>query len=282
MSETLSEGNYAFIIDLDGTIIGDCIYQTEIYKIYLILGKLGIKIKINEILEPHYSEKGKLIRPHFSYFIKKMKDAFPNSHFYIYTASEKKWDEKEISLIEKNLKIKFNRPIFTRNDCEPTKDENGKLSYIKSINRIKRKIKLDNPEIIIIDDKQVYIDNNNRLIKCKLYNYKYFCNYWEFIPIEKIKNQVFIKYLSSLIEAHRLNPTYIIHNMKQKLDYYKWLYKKCKEINHHNAQYKNDEFWLNLTKIICKYKICNFSEKSVSFIQRSVSNHSTGGVQRVQ
>jgi len=278
MATSFSEGNHAFIIDLDGTIIGDCIYQTEIYKIYLILNKLGIKIKINDILEPHYTEKAKLIRPHFSYFLKKMKDAFPNCHFYIYTASEKKWAEKEISLIEKNLNIKFDRPIFTRNDCDAVKDECGKITYIKSINKIKKKIKIDNPEILIIDDKHVYTDNHNRLIKCKLYNYKSFCNYWDYIPITKIRNQVFIKYLMTLIEAQRLNPVYIIYSIKQKLDYYKWLYKKCKELNTYNSQYKYDDFWLNLTKIIYKNKITNFTDLSVSFIQRSVSNHS----QRVQ
>ena len=46
--------NYVFILDLDGTIIGNCIYQAEIYKISLILAKLGVKIKINNIIEDYY------------------------------------------------------------------------------------------------------------------------------------------------------------------------------------------------------------------------------------
>jgi hypothetical protein len=95
--------NNVFIIDLDGTIIGDCIYQTDIYKIGLILRKLGFKIKINDILEDHYNEKTKLIRPYFLNFITTIKKTIPNSYFYIYTASEKKWAEKEIKIIEKIL-----------------------------------------------------------------------------------------------------------------------------------------------------------------------------------
>ena len=65
--------NYVFIIDLDGTIIGDCIYQSELFKIYLILKKLGINIKINDILEPCYNEKSRLIRPYFVEFMRQMK-----------------------------------------------------------------------------------------------------------------------------------------------------------------------------------------------------------------
>lgn len=257
-----------FIIDLDGTIIGDCIYQTEIYKISLILGKLGHKIKINDILEEHYNEKNKLIRPYFSTFISKMKEIMPNVYFYVYTASEKKWGEKEIKIIEKNLNIKFERPIFTRNDCATIVEDNNKISFLKSIEHIKKKIKLPNPEIIIIDDKEVYIDNSHRLINCKIYNYKYFCNYWDYIPISKIKNKVFLKFLSSLIETNRLNPVYITNTNKNKCNYYKWLYLKTNEINKSNKKYKKDNFWLSLTKIITENKIKTLNDNSITLIQK--------------
>jgi hypothetical protein len=262
--------NYVFIIDLDKTIIGDCIYQSELYKISIILAKLGIKIKINDILEPQYTEKSKLIRPHFTDFINKMKEIFNNNcYFFIYTASEKKWANKQISLIEKNLDIKFNRPIFTRNDCSIL-NEDDKISYMKSIEAIKKKIKIPNAEIIIIDDKEVYVDSNNRLIKCNVYNYKLFCNYWDYIPINKIKNKVFLAYLSTLIDEERLNPLYITHNIKQQIDYYKWLYDKCNKINNINKKYKQDIFWLSLTKIICENNIKYFNPAAINFIKKSI------------
>lgn len=257
-----------FIIDLDGTIIGDCIYQCEMYKIGLILKKLGHKIKINDILDSHYTDKSKLIRHHFITFIKTMKEIMPNSYFYIYTASEKKWAEIQIKLIEKNLNIKFDRPIFTRNDCDPIIDDN-KLSFTKSIEKIKKKIKVPNPEIIIIDDKKVYIDNNHRLINCKVYNYKSFCNYWDYIPINKINNKVFLKFLTSLMDESRLNPIYQPSSTKQKCDYYKWLYLKTAEINKINKKYKKDKFWLYLTKIIENNRIREINDNSVSVIQHS-------------
>ena len=258
--------NYVFILDLDGTIIGDCVYQSEIYKIALILNKLKIKIKINDILDEFYNEKSKLIRPNFLHFINTISKYYSSCSFYIYTASEKKWAEKEIGIIEKNFNIKFNRPIFTRNDCiEQIIDE--KKVYKKSIESIKRKIKVKDPEIIIIDDNSVYIDNMERLIKCKVYNYKYFCNYWEYIPMEKITNKIFINYLSTLIEAKRLCPISNIQNMKQEMTKYKWLYDKCYHINKNNKKYNQDDFWLNLTNLIIDNKIKIYNNTTFKFIQ---------------
>ena len=263
--------NYVFILDLDGTIIGNCIYQAEIYKISLILNKLGVKIKINNILEEYYKEKSKLIRPYFMYFIEKMREYFPNSYFYIYTASEKKWAEKEISILEKSLNIKFNRPIFTRNDCLIIKSEDGSSNLLKkSIENIKKKIKVKNPEILIIDDNNVYIDNNDKLLLCKTYNYKSFCNYWEYIPMDKITNKIFIDYLNKLISNKTLNPNNNYSNMKQMTQTYKWFYNNCLIINEQNKQYKKDDFWLKLTKIIIENKITSFNSTSIKFITKSI------------
>jgi hypothetical protein len=261
--------NYVFIIDLDGTIIGDCIYQAEIYKISLILNKLKIKIKINEILEDCYKEKTKLIRPYFKYFIDKMREYYPNSYFYVYTASQKKWAEKELTIIEKVLKMRFNRPIFTRNDCQIIKRDD-KIDIRKSIESIKKRIKIKNPEILIIDDNDVYMDNNDKLIKCNYYNYKYFCNYWDYIPIDKITNKIVINYLQTLIKNNRLNPVIEKKTMKQQLNYYDWLYQKCNDVNKGNKKYKDDDFWLRLTKVIIENKIISFNQSTIKFIHNRV------------
>ena len=263
--------NYVFILDLDGTIIGNCIYQAEIYKISLILSKLGVKIKINNIIEDYYKEQSKLIRPYFLYFFKKMREQFQNCHFYIYTASEKKWAEKEISILEKSLNIKFSRPIFTRNDCLLIKSEDGKSNLLKkSVENIKKKIKVKNPEILIIDDNNVYIDNNDKLVLCNSYNYKSFCNYWNYIPMEKITNKIFIDYLNKLISNKTLSPKNNYSNMKQMTQTYKWLYNNCLLINEDNKQYKNDDFWLKITKLIIDNKITSFNSITTTFINKSL------------
>lgn len=260
-----------FILDLDGTIIGDCIYQCELYKIYLILSKLGIKIKINDILESSYTEKSKLIRPYFSHFLQTISKNYPDSRFYIYTASEKKWGIKEIEIIEKNLGFKFDRPIFTRMECS-TVQTPKKVEYRKSIDDIRRRIKIKEADFVIIDDKEVYLDNSDRLIKCSCYNYKYFSNYWDYIPLDKIKNKVFLNYLTTLITSKRLNPISSPLTMKNKIEYYKWLYDKCIEISKNNREYKNDDFWLRLTNIIIDNNINIFNESSIKFIKRMIKN----------
>ena len=248
-----------FILDLDGTIIGDCIYQAELYKISLILKDIGINININEILEDSYSEKVKLIRPYFKYFIKTMEELYEDVKFYIYTASEKNWAEKEIKLIEKKLDIKFNRPILTRNDCIKVNEGD----YKKSIELIKKRIKIKEGEIIIIDDKDVYIDNQDKLIICNMYNYKYFCDYWDIIPVKRINNNIILNYLKRLIDNGRLNPSINKDTMKEKTEYYKWLLNKCDDINNRNKKYKKDKFWLNITKIIKKNKINSFNTLTI-------------------
>lgn len=270
---------YVFILDLDGTIIGDCIYQAELYKISMILNKLKIKIKINEILEEFYKEKGKLIRPYFKKFIITMKEIYPNSMFYIYTASEKKWAEKEISIIESALNIKFNRPIFTRNDCIVEK-KSGNIQIFKSIELIKKKItqkskitEFDDIEFMIIDDNNVYIDNNDKLLLCSNYKHTFFCNYWDYIPINKITNNIFLSYLKRLIESNKLCPIVNKQNMKHYLDNYVWLADTIRKIHKTNKRYKNDVFWLNLTEIIKKTKPTKFNENTIKTIQQQLAEN---------
>ncbi len=99
---------YIFIIDLDGTIIGDCNYQCDLYNIIELVKKYKMKglnkytALCNKYLNESYSEKSLLVRPHFFTFINAMKKLYPSSYFYIYTASEKKWANKEIAIIEKH------------------------------------------------------------------------------------------------------------------------------------------------------------------------------------
>jgi len=141
---------YIFILDLDGTIIGDCSYQCDVYNIQEIIRKTLVvkkkdmnKLELGAIsrhktlcdksLNECYNSCSKLVRPFFGIFISKMRKMFPNSHFFVYTASEKTWALKEINIIEKQNKIKFNRPIFTRDNCILDQFGNLKKSVAKYI-----------------------------------------------------------------------------------------------------------------------------------------------------
>jgi hypothetical protein len=172
-------------------------------------------------------------------------------------------------LIEKILKIKFDRPIFTRNDCNII-EKDDKIDLKKSIELIRKKIKVKNPEILIIDDNDVYMDNRDKLIKCNIYNYKYFCNYWDYIPIDKINNNIVLKYLKSLISNNRLNPIIDKKTMKEKINHYDWLYQKCNEVNKSNKRCINDNFWLRLTNIIIENNIRVFNNSTIKLINNKI------------
>ena len=95
---------YVFIIDLDGTIIGDCSYQCDIYNIQNIMkNKIKIfrteKAKCETILKNSYNKKSLLIRPYFNVFMTMIKKIYPHSYIFVYTASEKEWAIKEINII---------------------------------------------------------------------------------------------------------------------------------------------------------------------------------------
>jgi hypothetical protein len=195
-----------------------------------------------------------------------MKRKFPNSYFYIYTASEKKWANKEISIIEKQNNIKFNRPIFTRNNCI----KNSENNYNKSITKILKK-KHKNSHILIIDDNDVYIDYPNNIIKCPTYNYIHFEDLWHFIS-DTILHITDLQFLLYDLKSNDWIAPFPIKssNMSQKLQSYKWLTEKCEVI--HKTNNSNDLFWKYLTKIIIKKNITSFNKKTISDIYKYISS----------
>ena len=251
--------NYIFIIDLDGTIIGDCKYQNYLYNIKMILNKNNIKYDVNSHIKEAYSNKSLLIRPYFIYFINKMKNFFPSSYFYIYTSSLKEWALNEISLIEKQNNIKFNRPIFTRENCVLTNDN----KYVKCISTILNNNKLKNSQILIIDNNDIFIDMKDNLILCPSYNYIFFQDIWSSLPETIYNCNKCMSFLNKLIENnnisyHKTND----FNHKYKTLAYKWIYKKCNNINKKNKKYSKDTFWKKLADYIILNNISDFNNKS--------------------
>jgi len=206
----------------------------------------------------------------------KMKTFYPNSSFYIYTASEKTWAFKEIAIIEKENNIKFNRPIFTRNDCIKSSDGNLRKSVEKILPVILKKNKLSKiqniktlikPNIFIIDNNPTFIDYTDNLLICQTYDYIKFNNLWDIIPDNYFKIKELKNYISQLITEKKM------HNKNDNKDtilekIHRWLYKKYKIINKNNSKYINDTFWKDLTNIIIKNNIKVFNRKNIVLIQK--------------
>lgn len=269
---------YIFIIDLDGTIIGNCSYQCDIYNIMELIKtydkKNSNKSKIicDKYLNESYNEKSLLIRPYFFDFIRAMKKLYPVSYFYIYTASEKKWANKEISIIEKNNNFKFDRPLLTRDNCIIDKDGSIKKSINKILPLIKKNIKFSNTydikkHLLIIDNNPTFIDYKDNLLICPTYNYVKFNNLKDVVPEDitcgNIKN-----YISKLAKEQRICRNYNNPECMEKI--YKWLYKKCKKINKYNLKYVNDNFWKDLVILIRNHNIRQYTPKNVDMMQKSI------------
>ena len=227
------------------------------------------------MLDNCYDMQSKLLRPHFASFMTEMKKKFPNSFFFIYTASEKTWAYKEILIIEKQNNIKFNRPIFTRDNCIKDSSGNLKKSVIKIMPQLLKSIKKPKTHsiinnIMIIDNNPTFIDYTDNLLICPTYDYLKFHNLWESIPHEYTKISELKHFVSKLITNKKMyvknNPSNTI--ILEKL--HKWLYRKYKKINKYNNKYTNDTFWLNLSTLIKHHNITTFNRKNINMLHKSL------------
>lgn len=268
----MSVGPFIFILDLDGTIIGDCLYQVLINNIDNILKQNLLKTNYKNMLSDCYSDKMKLLRPYFIYFMKHITQYNPLSQFYIYTASEKSWANKEVGFIEKTNNVKFNRPIFTRDDC--IVDSYG--MYKKSVEKILPKIlknnkgiKINKKNILIIDNNKVFIDYFSNIIICPSYEYIKFCDLSQKFDNDILNNLKLKELFDELANSNKICNLQNIDENEEALEQrHKWYYKKYKKINKYNKKYKKDIFWKRLADGIIGNKLLTFDKMSVANLHK--------------
>lgn len=164
------------LLDIDGTLIGDITPQVALFD---IVNRLKGSARIPYLGKDVQSRlKGGVVRPFVQEFVKDLQEY--GVEFFVYTAAEKKWAEYIIKQLEAAYGIKFNRPIFTRNNCHMV---NG--DYRKSFREVRpailRCLRKKHPHItadslqnmmIAIDNNTVYGGPDSRsLILCNTYNY---------------------------------------------------------------------------------------------------------------
>jgi hypothetical protein len=267
-----SQEPFIFILDLDGTIIGDCAYQVIVQNIEDVAKANKIKINSKEMLIDCYNESSSLIRPYFKYFINNMKTHY-TSQFFVYTASEKSWANKEIAMIEKTHNFKFNRPLFTRDDCIVDSFGNYKKSVKKILPRIKKankNIQINNDNILVIDNNRVFIDFSNNMIECPTYNYVHFCDIWEKIDEDHMRNASISHMIGNLIMTNKMCKYSNCKNTdaKKKELKHKWMYKKYKKLNKSNKPFERDVFWKRLANGIVDKNMKSFNKNNVSLLRK--------------
>ncbi len=233
------------------------------------------KAKCETILKNSYNKNSLLIRPYFNVFMNMIKKIYPNSYIFVYTASEKEWAYKEINIIEKENNIKFNRPIFTRDNCIIDKNGNIKKSVGKIMPMIKKTMKINknhdiSKSLLIIDNNNTFIDYLDNFLLCPSYNYIKFINLWDIVPTNYFKYDEFKNFIKKMISNRKMHNVSQLYNQEKQEKIYKWLYKKHRNINNYNSSYINDTFWRDIIVLIKYNNVKEFNKNVISNMVKSI------------
>jgi len=274
---------YIVVLDWDGTIAGRVDFQSQKYSMAQNFKKFGLKVKADAKVPKAFLPTQNLIRPGFANFITELTQYFNNNiYFFVYTASEKNWAYKEIQWVEKAHGFKFQRPIFTRDECVSDIGGNYRKSLesifprmIRSLGKNPAFTKAEKEEIyenrvMIIDNNSVYNDASGKLLLCPDYNYTVFENLLEDIPVSYLKHPTVRNYILSLTNSGMLCPFFtssdINHIMFKK---YEWLALKCRSITEGNRIYLKDVFFPYLVKLIIKNNLKVFTPNVIKQLQEA-------------
>ena len=261
---------YVFIFDIDGTMIGDIRPQVVVYDILNEIKHLtkGTK-KLYESSDFEYKLKNGIVRPYLINFINDIKKQYHYVEFFIYTASQNQWALYLIKAIEKALDIQFNRPIFTRNDCMYINGE-----YRKSLARIKGRIfktlkrkysdyqpSLMKDHIVMIDNSKVFQPNDENIIYCPTYTFKYPEN----LPAI-ISREIYEKYYKIINKYTSHIPLTSNYLKFQKYYYQNYINDLIK------MKTTDDRFWILLKDILINKNIVSFDSRTIKYINMKIQD----------
>lgn len=276
-----------FCIDLDGTIIGDCSYQSQIHVVNGVLKQAGFKIQKRNHIPSAYFPNNRLVRQGLANFMKAVHQMYEGRvYFFVFTASERSWANQQISWIEKTHDVKFSRPVFTRDDCHVDQGGNIKKSIAKIWPRLCRAMPSMSPkermyvlehQFMIIDNNAVYVDHMDKLLLCPTYGYAAIENLLSAIPSNARKHPSVDRLILGFINQGILCP-YVETSgnakeedgMRRLSKQYNWLAKKCDSMANTNRKYTHDKFWSILRKLLIANNIRNYSPSTILQLQNTV------------
>jgi hypothetical protein len=238
---------YVLLLDLDGTIQGDIspqIQETNLLK--------ALNLKQNsKFLKSDYTRG--LLRPYFKDFITEIFKSHANVELFVYTASEKKWAHQIVGVIESIIGRRFNRPIFTREDCKMTIEQHKSLAHVKP--KILKSLRKKYDSVYseeMLTGKMYLIDNNHvlkekeYLLKCPTYNHAVLVDVLRNINMDKrIQHHKQISKFCSLDISNNLWEMY--------KNVYLNLYEKSKQCRERNHKLK-DAYWKKVTLLFNAFK----------------------------
>lgn len=280
------------IFDIDKTIIGNishCVSETEVVRMLYktcIKGKdLSMKCPNHDLVDLQDELNDGLLRPNARDFLTYCQKRFKHLEVFFYTNSTYEWTNTVlVREIEKALKFKTNRPLFTRED--------SLLNYEKSITNIypliqkslakkyplfkdvKNAQKVFSEQMFFIDDiKDNVHDFTSRQIVCPEYNFYPYYDIPEKIinkyklPANLFDNTEMLKFLEKEhIPIYNKNGS--IHQANKYFIMIDHLYmSKYNEVM--NTNRKPDTFFLYM--IAAFEKITVFTDKEIEKINKALA-----------
>ena len=171
------------VLDIDGTCIGDVTPISKHYDIHTLASHLSdlekINCKIPALDFKYFFDNYPITRPGFKEFIASLPK---NAEIFFYTAGPAHWANIIAPQIAKYIGIRYNRPIFSREESvvgmyHPFKKSIKLImpDVVKTLRSRYKGLTLENlkDRIFIVDDVQSNtIDENPRQILCPDYDYK--------------------------------------------------------------------------------------------------------------
>ena len=260
------------LLDLDKTMIGDIVPQSEEYYIIKHINNelknldkktipFNFKRLQNELREY-------IIRPNLLKFLN-LARSYNNVEIYVYTASDDKWAKTLIPHIEKAMNFKFNRPILTRNNTIVQNNNFRKsLKKIKPLiyKSIKNKYNLKNIDelkyIMLFDDTSNVLLEKRLQIKVPAYNSLYQVDYLRNIP-DHVVNKFYIIIEDKLNLKHSTD----VNGFYSK--YHDFIKRRYLYVDANNKKYHNDIYWKKVYKVF-KKNIENTSFSKLLSLLKSV------------
>tara|TARA_Y100001970_G_scaffold291000_2_gene426628 strand:+ start:4610 stop:5443 length:834 start_codon:yes stop_codon:yes gene_type:complete len=260
------------LLDLDKTMIGDIVPQSEEYYIIKHINNelknldkktipFNFKRLQNELREY-------IIRPNLLKFLN-LARSYNNVEIYVYTASDDKWAKTLIPHIEKAMNFKFNRPILTRNNTIVQNNNFRKsLKKIKPLiyKSIKNKYNLKNIDelkyIMLFDDTSNVLLEKRLQIKVPAYNSLYQVDYLRNIP-DHVVNKFYIIIEDKLNLKHSTD----VNGFYSK--YHDFIKRRYLYVDANNKKYHNDIYWKKVYKVF-KKNIENTSFNKLLSLLKSV------------
>lgn len=205
-----------FLLDMDATMIGasdnlEMVINLVTFMKNTCLAKKTMMDKCPRI--PTYTELAppEFFRPGLKEMLKGIESLYENAEVFVYSAGTKDYVHQMVNAIEKNTGFHFNRPLFTRDECIVTENNNwGKSVLVNSdailkpltkkypyLKKVPAQYILDN-RVIFVDDYDFVWDIKSKWVQCPGYKYSPAIDYLSYVDKDLLTNQAIKDYLKTM------------------------------------------------------------------------------------